>query len=123
MRINSVRDLLNPTEYYECLDLVEYLDILKNQGKVKLFTHIPNETFTKSWNVKRKNKLMGVRKGFPDYVVITDKEIVFIEMKRKKGGVTSPEQKEWIEAFRSLGLRAEVCKGFEEAKLFLDQKR
>lgn len=65
---------------------------------------------------------MGVRRGFPDYVVITNKEVLFIEMKRKKGGVVSPEQDEWISVLNQMGLRAEVCKGFDEARLFLEGK-
>ena len=32
-----------PTEYQECLWLVEYLDILQAQKKIGLYTHIPNE--------------------------------------------------------------------------------
>lgn len=120
-RSKSVSNL-TPTEYEECVVLVEYLETMQNLGRIRLFTHIPNETFTKSWNIKRKNKAQGVRKGFPDYVVITNKEMLFIEMKRKQGSVTSPEQQEWINALLRLGFRARICYGYDEAKLFIEGK-
>jgi hypothetical protein len=114
-----VNKLPTPTEDQECYWLVEYLDILKNQGKITMYSHIPNETFTKSWSVKLKNKKKGVSRGFPDYVILTPKQMIIIEMKRIKGGVTSDEQREWLKAFKGLGHVAEVCYGFEEAKLLL----
>ena len=50
-----------PTEYEECLVLVNYLELMKSSGKVVVFTHTPQETFTRSIGVKMKNKRMGVR--------------------------------------------------------------
>ena len=111
---------LIPTEYDECLTLVEYLETQKKQGKVKLFTHVSNETYVKSPLVRRMHTLQGLRAGFPDYVVLTTKDILFIEMKRKRGGVVSPEQQEWIDALNSLGLSAKVCRGYDEAKEFIE---
>ena len=44
-----------------------------------------------------------------------------IEMKRTKGGETSPEQKAWIESLASVsGIVATVAKGFDEARKFID---
>lgn len=111
---------LIPSEYHECQALVQYLELLKKIGKVKLFTHIANETTVQSWALKSKRTAQGVRKGFPDYVVVTIKGIVFIEMKRSKGGITSPEQMEWLKALRDHA-PAVVCNGFEQAKEFLDE--
>ena len=37
-------------------------------------------------------------------------------MKRKVGGVISPEQKEWITYLNAQGYCAVVCKGFDDAK-------
>lgn len=110
-----------PTEYQECLWLVEYLDILVMQGKVRMYSHIPNSTFTKSWTVKVKNKLLGVSPGVPDYLILMKDSLLFIEMKRTKGGVVSPEQKAWIGAFNQMGIPAHVAKGFGEAKEILDK--
>lgn len=105
------------SEYTECLTLVDYLETLRNQGKVILFTHIPNETFTKSWSVKAKNMRMGVRRGFPDYVIITQKGMLFIEMKARKGKL-SEDQTEWLEYLPN----AYVCYGFDEAKEVIDKQ-
>ncbi len=112
--------LLERSEYEECVALVEYLNILKRQRKIITYTHIPNETFTVSWNQKRKNKAMGVSSGFPDYVILGQKIIVFLEMKREKGGTTSSQQKLWIEDLsRYSNASARVCSGFREAEGYL----
>ena len=111
---------LIPTEDDECFDLVAYLQERQDNGTVCLFTHIPNETFTKYWSVKTKNRMLGVRKGFPDYVVILPTGIKIIEMKRSRGGVVSAEQSEWIELLNHFGIETKVCKGFIEAKDFLE---
>lgn len=114
-QINELR-----TEYHECIALAEYLEQMRRLGKIRLFTHIPNETFTTSWNQKIKNKRMGVNRGFPDYIVLTDTQMVVIEMKRMAGGTVSKEQKEWIKEFTRLGIPAKVCKGYDEAVKFLN---
>lgn len=96
--------------------LVSYLELLHD---VK-FTHIPNSTFTKSWGVKMRNKALGVRAGFPDLVIIIRNKFFCIEMKREKGGVLSPVQKEWINALKNANIPVHVCKGFDEAKKVVD---
>ena len=111
----------SPLEIHECIALVEYLEILQSQKKILEFSHTANETYTKSWSQKRKNTQMGVKKGLPDYVVVTTKTLLFIEMKRVKGGVISPEQKSWIESLNSVGVVAQICAGFEEAKKIIDK--
>lgn len=64
--------------------------------------------------------LMGVSKGPPDYLIVTIRGLVFIEMKRKKGSVTRESQKKWLKALVEYGkVPAVVCKGFEQAKAAL----
>lgn len=111
---------LDPYEYNECCTLADYLDTLQRQRKILRYTHIPNETWTKSWSQKIKNKKQGVRKGFPDYVIVCHYRLVFIEMKRKKGGEIKPEQQEWIDDLQKLGFTAVICRGFDEAKIVID---
>ena len=111
--------MLIPSEYDECKALVDFLEILVMQNKVIKFSHTANETYTTSWKQKMKNKQMGVRSGVPDYIVVTNKATLFIEMKRIKGGVVSQEQKEWVEAINKTGGHASVCKGFTEAMQFV----
>ena len=109
-------------EEEECIALVQYLDLLALSGRVRLYTHVPNETFTKSWSQKAKNKRMGVRKGFPDYVIAGRNKAIVIEMKRVSGGRVSPEQKAWHEELNKIGLPAFICNGFDEARAVIDRE-
>lgn len=83
-------------------------------------TAIPNSTYTTSWKQKAKNKRMGLKRGFPDIVVCVAGRVVAVEMKRTKGGVVSPYQKEWIETLNKHGLETRVCKGAGEAIEFIE---
>lgn len=50
-----------------------------------MFYKSPSETWTSSWNQKRKNKLEGVTKGYPDTtIILKNKKLLFIELKRQK---------------------------------------
>jgi hypothetical protein len=107
-----------PYEWRECQTFVEWC----HYSGIK-YCHLGQETFTRSWKQKSKNKMMGVTRGFPDYCVVIPAEkldiasprTIFIEMKRKKGGRTSKEQKEWIQALNDSGIDTYVCKGADEA--------
>jgi hypothetical protein len=64
----------------------------------------------------------GVKPGVPDYVLPVARggfHGLVIELKRERGGRTSGEQEQWIEAFRQQGWRAEVCKGWIQALMVL----
>lgn len=105
------------TEYQEQCLLVQYLEI-----KGLMFSKLAQETFTKSWGIKMKNKMSGVRPGVPDMLVILpNHKLLFIEMKRAKGGRTSPEQVKWIKALNDCKeVTAVEAHGFEEAKKIVD---
>jgi hypothetical protein len=99
------------TEYEECVLLADYLRAMKIP-----FSHLAQSTFTKSWGVKIKNSKMGVNKGIPDYIIFLKNKLLFIEMKRVKGGVISQEQTDWLKRINSVdGCLGVVCKGFDEA--------
>jgi len=110
--------------------VAEYLEVLQLQKKVVLFSHIPQETFTKSWVTKNKNKAMGVRAGVPDMIIVFPKSVLFLELKRLKGGKVSDAQKAWIEALNNVEkpalnsthryVEAKVACGFVEAKDIID---
>lgn len=110
-----------PTEYQECLTLVDFMSLLKNSGKILAFSHVPQETYTTSWAVKNKNKSMGVRKGVPDYLVVTNKAVLFIEMKRVKGGKLGDEQRVWLEALAGKPTHATMARGADEAMEFIKE--
>ena len=64
--------------------------------------------------VAKKLKAEGVRRGVPDLFLafpVKPYSGLFIEMKKKKGGQTSKEQKKWIKGLREQGYWAEVCAG------------
>lgn len=110
-----------PLEHDECIALVAYLDILVKQGKVIAYTHIPQETYTKNWGTKMRNKREGVKSGIPDYLIVfKNKKILFLEMKRQKGGTVSVEQKDWLEKLAGKTTLSGVAKGFDSAKTMID---
>lgn len=65
----------------------------------------------------------GVTKGVPDLCIPFPRGIyhgLFIEMKRRKGGVVSPEQREICALLERNGYKVAVCKGSDEAIKTLD---
>lgn len=107
-----------PLEDDEQKTVVKYLE-----ARGLKFTAIPNNTFTPYMAQKAKNRAMGLRPGLPDLlVVLPGVGLLFIEMKRVKGGVTSPEQLEWIAALNTVpGVEAVVCKGAAAAIAYIEQ--
>lgn len=72
---------------------------------------------TPQWNVKLKK--MGMRAGVSDlFIALPNKKHhgLWLEMKKKKGGVKSLEQVEWINRMNKVGYLAHFAHGFEEAK-------
>ena len=65
----------------------------------------------------------GHYKGIPDVTVLLPSgKVIFIELKRIKGGVVSPEQKKWIKDLQDLGYPAKVCYGADEAIEFVKEE-
>lgn len=106
-----------PTEQEEQIAFVEYL---QRKG-IKHF-HVPNSTYTTSWNQKRNNKAMGVQSGIPDLFVVVDDQLLAIEMKRAERGRSrvSVTQKEWITILQRCGIPAKVCFGAQDAIRFVE---
>jgi hypothetical protein len=105
-----------PTEAQEQKTLVQYL-------RIKGYKHfrVPNETYTTSMRQKANNHALGVVRGVPDLFVVVNHTLLAIEMKRQRGGVTSPEQKGWLATLNDAGIPAAVCHGFDEAVTFINQ--
>ena len=93
-----------------------------------MFTHIPNETYTKSWNQKRKNTLEWVSPWFPDYCILLKIwALLFIELKRQRNvlknwkiwnspSTISEKQIQWIESLHSIeNVEAHICYWAEES--------
>lgn len=113
--------MIVPTEHQEARIFMQWC---KLQGY--LFTHVKNETGRPQAGRRVRNyKAMwdfidGVRAGFPDFVVVAKGKVLFIELKRVKGGKISEAQQEWIDALCAAGAIAGVCKGAEEAIKFIE---
>lgn len=99
---------LSISEDEEQRAFVAWLDI-----KGLKYSAIPNSTYTTSWSVKNRNTAMGVRPGVPDMMIVLPTiGLVFIELKRQKGGVVSSHQRDWIAALNTCpGVAAHVCHG------------
>jgi hypothetical protein len=108
-----------PSEHDEQASLMQWCEL--NQGKypkLKRLFAIPNGG-ARHVVVARKLKAEGVRKGVLDLCLPVPSMLyhgLFIEMKRVKASYPTKEQKEEIEELRADGYRAEVCRGFEEAR-------
>jgi len=86
--------------------------------ELKLMYHIPNGG-KRNKVVAAKFKRMGVKAGVPDIFLAAPKggyHGLYIELKRTKGGSTSDNQDDWIDALREQGYRVDVCKGWEKAR-------
>lgn len=64
-------------------------------------------------------KRTGTRAGVPDICLPVPRggyHGMYIEMKRRKGGVISDQQHDWIQALTGQGYYCAVCRGWEVAK-------
>lgn len=99
-----------------------------------LFHHSPLEMNGSSQAIKAraiKMKRLGASKGFPDLLVFIPicgttgepdaYQPLAIEMKRRKNSTTSAEQKEWLKVLEMAGIPGRICKGAEEAILFVEE--
>lgn len=100
-----------PSEDWEQMHLVSWMRKTYQQHRIFAIPNGGYRSKTTAMNLKN----TGVSPGVPDICIPSLK--LFIEMKRTKGSVTSPEQKDWIEYLNSVGYTAIICKGFEAAKL------
>ena len=111
--------LKEPTEHQEQSAFVSWC-----KAKKILVVAVSNGFFTNKRDNKfygqiAKLKAEGYSKGFPDLIVIIQDKVLFIEMKRKKTGVASSEQKAWIMAISELGHPVSICRGCDRAIEFV----
>ena len=110
----------NPPEEAEQKILAQWLDL----HQVNWF-HPPNGG-DRNVIVGRKLKLQGVKRGVPDVIIVDPPPAcpanvgVAIELKRRKGGSLTLEQKEWLNVLEQRGWAVAVCKGADEAIRFLE---
>lgn len=101
--------MINPLEHDEQVAFVNFFP--RQWPGVRIFA-IPNGTRA-SIRASIKAKKEGVSSGVPDLYIPAWK--LWVEMKRRKGSTTSPEQKDWHEYLRSIGDKVIVAKGCDDA--------
>lgn len=106
-----------PLEAEEQEAFCEYL-----KSRNILFTSTQNGAYLGSARFIRGKKLkdQGMTKGFPDLIIFLKNQsktadVLFIEMKRQKGGIVSGEQQKWIDDLSNNGYMVGVAKGCESA--------
>jgi hypothetical protein len=99
-----------PTEHEEQREFVKWFR--QTHKGVRIFA-IPNGG-ARSIATATRLKVEGVCAGVPDLFIPA--WMMWVEMKRQKGGVVSEDQKDWIAYLRGAGYIVLVCKGAEDAK-------
>jgi len=111
-------DVPMPTEHEEQKALIHWAKVAVRQyPELRLLYAIPNGG-KRHVGVARKLKAEGVQSGVPDLCLPVPRGTycgLYIEMKRKKGGTVTAEQKEWIELLTDQRYRAVVCHGWLSA--------
>lgn len=109
-----------PSEHAEQVGFVRWM---KKRYPGLLIFAIPNGG-VRNIRTGKKLKDEGVTRGIPDLMIPALK--MFIEMKRTKGGVVSPDQKKIMSYLQRVGYTCYVCHGAEEASLkvlkFLEER-
>ena len=107
-----------PTESAEQEALFEWAEYhMGRWPALECLYHIPNEgkrSAARGAQMKRE----GMKKGVPDLclpVAMGAYHGLYIEMKRRRDGRLTKEQKEWMEKLNRYGNKAVVCRGWEEA--------
>lgn len=105
-----------PTELQEQRAFIRYLQAMKLP-----YFAIPNGAKRTRWEAQQA-KAEGMVAGAPDLAVILPKGVtLWVEMKRRKGGVVTPAQKQMGKRLEALGHHYRVCYGWEEARAFVEE--
>jgi len=110
------KQIFSPTERQEQRALKDWLEL----NKIPFYI-IPNggsRHLIEAYQLK----LDGVQAGVPDICIPVKKGnfgSLYIEIKRRRGGRVTKEQKGWIDKLNENGQKAVVCYGWEEACLVI----
>lgn len=98
------------SEFQEQMSFCKWMD---RQGL--FYFAVPNGGF-RTVEAANKAKLEGLKAGVPDLAIILEGGgMLWIEMKRRKGGTLSPVQKAFHEELEKRGHDVFTCKGVKEA--------
>ena len=99
--------------------IVIYLDALRAQGRLTFYVNIEGGKRDVRQQVSLKRQ--GVRPGRPDIEIFPKRKpgaaqsVIFVELKRKKGGRLSDHQRNEIEQLTSLGYECHVIKAIDQS--------
>lgn len=113
-RVRSNAELLEQEALIQWADLT----VINGRRVGDYLVHVPNEG-KRGPKAASEFKRAGGRAGYPDLILelpAGEWHGLRIEMKAK-GGKPTAAQLEWIERLRGAGYRAEVCYGFDEARI------
>lgn len=95
---------------------IAFINWFKSKYKDYLIFSIPNGGSRNKIEASKLKKT-GLLPGIPDLIILMpNKEIIFLEMKRQKGGSLSPNQKVIIKLIENLGFTVLIGYGFLDAK-------
>ncbi len=115
-----------PKESAEQIEFIKYCDlhnIIAFSTQNGMYIPKKSDDGTKDFNhfgYIRRQKAMGLRKGFPDIVIFAKNkskthEVLCIEMKRQEGGKLKPEQEAWIQKLDEADYVVGIAYGCEAA--------
>jgi hypothetical protein len=120
----SMGDLPVPTEYQEQCKIVEWARMMSLHDARLRLLRAGMEGVRLTIGTRVKAKRAGLDASWPDLTLFVPRpkgngdgawHALFIELKRRKGGTVSPEQREMHDRLRCQGYRVEVCRGADEA--------
>ena len=108
-----------PSEAQEQASLFAWASMVESMYPgIERMHHIPNGGSRRPREAAAL-KRQGVKAGVPDVSLPAARHTyhgLYIEMKRRAGGETSPEQADWHQALMDEGYLVCVCRGWEEAR-------
>jgi hypothetical protein len=121
--VKNTPELPVPTEYQEQCAIVEWARMMSLHDARLRLLRAGMEGVRLTIGTRVKAKRAGLDASWPDLTlfVLRPKDGggfwpgLFIELKRRKGGTVSPEQRAMHERLRCQGYRVEVCRGADEA--------
>ena len=113
-----------PTEHEEQAAVCQWAALVREQyPELDLLFAIPNGARV-AWTQAKKLRAEGLAAGVPDLMLPVAREGyhgLFIEMKRRRGGNLSPEQKLWGDALRKQGYLVIMAAGADRAITWLEK--
>lgn len=107
-----------PTELQEQIAIFQWANLMTKKYPILKYMNASLNGVRLTIGQATLAKKSGMVKGYPDiFLPVRNKTHngLFIELKRVKNGVVSPEQKDFISFLNSQGYLAIVCKGSQSA--------